>query len=58
MPAPSVSPAACAELRRAAKRGEALTELADRYRLPYPVVTRHVRGACTHEIAEPPAPME
>ena len=48
----------CAQLRRAAKGGTGLADIADAARLDYGVVARHVRGNCDHDDAEPPAPME
>lgn len=58
MTAEGVSAAVCAELRRAIAGGASLDELAGRYRLPYGVVASHVRGACHHDVDEPPAPIE
>lgn len=58
MPDDGVTAATCAELRRAAKRGTGLADLAETYRLEYGAVARHVRGRCDHGAEEPPAPME
>lgn len=58
MDAGAVSPATCAELRRAAARGRQLRRLADDYRLPYELVKRHVWGQCEHAVDVPPMPME
>lgn len=58
MPREEVTPETCATLRRAAKRGAAVDDLADRYRLPRETVKRHVWDRCSHEIREPPIPIE
>lgn len=60
MPSPddAVTPATCAELRRAAKRGTPFADLADAYRLPFGEVIAHVRGECSHTVDEPAAPFE
>ena len=53
-----VTPAMCAELRRAAKRGRQFSDLATAYDLSYGTVAAHVRGNCDHSVTEPPAPLE
>lgn len=56
--AEEISPAECAELRRAAKRGTDFLVLANTYRISYGTVAKHVRGNCSHAVDEPPAPFE
>lgn len=53
-----VTPAGCAELRRAAKRGRPFDALANEFSLSYGTVAIHVRGNCEHSVTEPPAPLE
>lgn len=53
-----ISPAVCAELRRAAARGTQLQQLATEYELGFEAVQRHVWGTCGHEIDVSPMPME
>lgn len=54
----NVTAATCAELRRAAARGESLDALAKSYRFEYRVIHRHVWGRCGHSIDEPAMPIE
>ncbi len=58
MDADGVTPAMCAELRRAAKRGKPFGTLATAFDLSYGTVAVHVRGNCDHPVTEPPAPLE
>lgn len=55
---PVITAGECAELRRAVNRGNSIQELAERYETEYSIVQHHLWGRCSHDVDEPPAPIE